>query len=159
MQEISDICTVLQEVGFCFSAPQTIVLLHNGLQLLLHLTVGEVLYIGDGIVLLGIDDFLTAGQLGQLHDGLADIVQTHDVGGDLCQIHNLVLDTDNGILHILGIAAAGAYIVGGIVVDIVEIDGGSELGIGRTGEEVQTAVPGQQFFRSEEHTSELQSPS
>ena len=140
----SDIGTVCQEIALCFCAPQTVVFIHDLLQCLFKFPAGEGLNVGNGIILLGINDLLAARQLGQLHDGLAYIIQAHDVGSDLGQIHHLVFDADNGILHVLGVAAAGAHEMGGIVVNIVEIDGGRKLGIGRTGKEVQAAIPGQQ---------------
>ena len=132
----SDFRAVLQEEAFCFCAPKTIVLFDDFFELLFQFAAGEGLDIGNRVVLLGVNDLFAAGQLGQLHNGFADIVQTHDMGGNLGKVNDLVFNTDNGILHILGIAAAGANEMGGIVVHIIEIDGGGEFGIRRTGEEV-----------------------
>lgn len=98
--------------------------------------------VGDGgkrHLYVGIDQLLATFDRREVQCGLRDHVEAsdvgHETGGVKAFAHHL-----EGFLHIIGVATAGAYDVGGGIVDIVEVERSLEIGAARTGEEIQAAI-------------------
>ena len=104
--------------------------------------------IGDGgqrHLHVGVDELLAAFDRREVQCGLRDDVQAlegearvHVVADHLVAL--LLGEGVVGEVHVLGVAAAGAYHVGGSVVDIVEVERSLEIGAARAGEEIQAAI-------------------
>ena len=98
--------------------------------------------IGDGgqrHLHVGVDELLAAFDRREVQCGLRDDVQAADVGHKTGRVEAFAHHPE-GFFHVLGVAAAGAYHVGGSVVDIVEVERSLEIGASRAGEEIQAAI-------------------
>lgn len=101
-----------------------------------------LLELGDGgerHLHVGVDELLAAFDRREVQGGLRDHVEAADVGHQTGWVKAFAHHLE-GFLHVLGVATAGAYDVGGGVVDIVEVERSLEIGAARAGEEIQAAI-------------------
>lgn len=88
---------------------------------------------------VGVDQLLATFDRREVQGGLRDYVEAADVGHQTGWVKAFAHHLE-GFLHIIGIATAGAYHVGGGVVDIVEVEWSLEIGTARAGEEIQATI-------------------
>ena len=138
---------ILQQEFLRFRVPQTVILLNQlgkGLKPGVGLTQGsEIINSRQRQIDMGVDQLLTAGDLGQIHGGIDGCVDAADVGDHHSGVDALLADHTHDVLHILNGTAAGAGHMMLLIVNIVEIEIGAEVLIQRAGKEIQTAVKGQ----------------
>ena len=140
-----------QQIFFCLCAPQAVVALGD-LRQLCEQRVGlaELLKIGDGRqwkLDLRVDQLLAAADVRQVQRRIDNGVQAADVGDhcggvDLAGGHHV-----DGLAHIAGIAAGGAYHMGVEIMDVVPVELGLEFLVGRACEEVEAAVVAEDVAR------------
>ena len=88
---------------------------------------------------VGVDQLLATFDRRKVQGGLRDYVEAADVGHQTGWVKAFAHHLE-GFLHIIGVATAGAYDVGGGIVDIVEVERSLEIGAARAGEEIQAAI-------------------
>ena len=98
---------------------------------------------GQGQVDVVVNQFLATGNGRQIQNRIHHGVQTAEVGDQSGRIQLAGAHHGNGLFHIVGVATGSAHHMGIQIVDIVPVEGGFELTVGRTGKEVQATVESQ----------------
>ena len=140
-----------QQILFCIAVPEAVVSLAQLIQLCKELIVLAQLFkvrnSGEGHADLIVDELLAAGNVGQVQGSLGYAVQTANMGYHCGRIQQACVHHLDSLAHIAGVASVGAYHMGAVVMNIVEVHGGGKCGIAGAGEEVQAAVIAQNSIR------------
>ena len=133
-----------EKINLRFAAPETVIGFNDLCKLSIHriglAKLSKIRQSNQRHRNVVVDQLLTARNLVQIDDGIDNGIKAAYVGDHGGGVQSAVAHHFDGLDHVVGITARVAADVGEAVVNVVEVEHSREGRVGRTGEEVQTAI-------------------